>query len=793
MYSRRVSPHPQIKRSARQVCFSLMVVAAFVLAAAAANAQPQWYTLDGSPAGTPADVILDPASSATQSFFDIYIHGFYAETFVGPEGGTYTRVTVPGLPATVGVVGGPDLPVSSLSLAVPIGIGDVSFQSVIRENPSVFPNFLIAPKYQPGVEDTADAWVKDENIYSSPDPWPAGEGYDTELVTSKLGAILGEDVTVFAMRTNCVASELTVWSHLRVELGHAGVPTTSEPLTKDCVRLAAEQFANWPSVGSSYPPNVILYNADYLIVTAPSNAGALAPFVKQKSSRGFLVLTAYISPTGTSCSTIQSTISTWYYSTPSWHDHYVLLVGDVATIPLCNYTGYQTDDPYGSVNGYDLDEEVWVGRLSVDDSLDCSRQIAKILAYEDSAVTNGNYAEVLLAAHKEGSPGKYEGCQDSVAAASYRVAPNFTKLYGSWSWVRDSSVTREVDQQLGLVAYRGHGSATEWWQWNSATMLPESYDTTDVKGLANAPLAPVVWSYSCYNNALSVEDCLGEVWMEQAGREGAVAHYGSTMASNTNQNHELDRQMFKAVYDKGLTIHSHAIQYAEKQMATNVGSKNAWMYLLLGDPHMKIRRGPPPPWRVEFPQSVVICSTPPCSLSFEVYEEDDLDPVPGVLVAAYKSALGPLTLGPTNGDEVFVNRYTDGVGSAVLEASPTSTGWIYFTIQDDVGNAVVDSIEVREQGDVPPGGAERLVFRALPSMTTGATLFSLGRALGSAMTISIHDVSGRTVRSLSVDAGRRSVRWDGRTSSGARVASGLYFARLSGPEVTAVTRVVVVK
>ena len=47
--------------------------------------------------------------------------------------------------------------------------------------------------------------------------------------------------------------------------------------------------------------------------------------------------------------------------------------------------------------------------------------------------------------------------------------------------------------------------------------------------------------------------------------------------------------------------------------------------------------------------------------------------------------------------------------------------------------------------------------------------------------LSVHDVRGRLVRSLSdqqLAAGRHEIRWDGRDAAGARVAAGVYFFRL---------------
>lgn len=80
--------------------------------------------------------------------------------------------------------------------------------------------------------------------------------------------------------------------------------------------------------------------------------------------------------------------------------------------------------------------------------------------------------------------------------------------------------------------------------------------------------------------------------MEKADGD-AVRDYGATVPSGTTQNHELDRRIFKGVYDLDLVTQSHAIEYAEAQMDVVVGSGNAWLHLLLGTPDMQIRRHNP--------------------------------------------------------------------------------------------------------------------------------------------------------------------------------------------------------
>ena len=74
-----------------------------------------------------------------------------------------------------------------------------------------------------------------------------------------------------------------------------------------------------------------------------------------------------------------------------------------------------------------------------------------------------------------------------------------------------------------------------------------------------------------------------------------------------------------------------------------------------------------------------------------------------------------------------------------------------------------------------------------------STVLVFGRAPAARGTIRIYDVSGRVVRTIAVDPGMGSVRWDGTDNAGGRVGSGLYVARLSLGGVIDATRVAVVR
>lgn len=467
-------------------------------------------------------------------------------------------------------------------------------------------------------------------------------------------------------------------------IAHEGTAIEHRPMTKDRAALAAAKFLNWPAVALNFPVNALFYEGDFLFIYPSGYDDELQPLIDQKKARGFSVTEMTTLATGNTCASIRTAINNWYNSRFSWTDKYAILVGDVNQIPLCtSASGTPTDDLYASTNGDDLDEEIFLGRLSVDNEADAAQQVGKILSYSDNPPPFCCYDEVLLVAHKEDAPGKYVGAHESVRLGSYSVPPSFSTLYGHIAGVDDSDVSAAIDNSLGLVAYRGHGSSSAWTGWN----IPNDYfNSTDVGLLGNVmPRIPIIWSFACNNSEIGVDDSIGEHWMESAGSR-AVAHYGSTIPSYTDQNHELDRQMFKAVYDLGLTTHSHAIRYAEDQMGALIGSDNAWMYLLLGDPEMQIRRRNPSNLVIKIPDYVAVCKGPDCYLKVSVLDETGR-PLAGARVAVWKGANGR--------EEVFNNRYTDGNGSASIRINPETNGTLHYSVRDEQGNTAVGSVPVR--------------------------------------------------------------------------------------------------
>lgn len=702
---------------------------ALAVLSATSFAAEKWVGLiPGAAAGTPAELKIDEAASDhTRSIVELKIHGYFEDTVVGPDGKSYLKIRVPGLPQ-LGIEGGPDLPTARFIIAVATKVGSVklgkidALQTVNLNVPRIAPTLkaeldeAIDPKEDRGPGDpdgTAEQWSLDPEIYKETTAWPGPLSASELSIGLLLPAIPTADGELLPFQWTPVTGALKIHVHTRIEFLHPGTVQTFEKITRDRAKQLTNTVLNASLAKAWFPADLQTYSARYLIVTPETYTDELAAFVAYRKACGFQVTVRTLEQiTGAdTCANIRAAIQSWYATGSSSKDHYCLLVGDANVIPTCvGPNSIASDDPYGSPLDGDLEEEVYVGRLSVDGAGDLSAQLAKILAYEQSTDTSIGWNEAVLVAHKENAPNKYVGAHESVANASYAVPPSFIKIYGSQASSTNALVASTVNGGVGLVCYRGHGSTNAWTGWNG-----NDWHKNQVIALTNSQ-HPVVWSLSCTNQNIGwidvgapSQDSIGETWMEGA-TTGAVAHYGATVASGTGQNHELDRRLFEAVYDRGMVIHSHAIAWAESKMNEIVPGNNSWMYLLLGDPAMKIRRAKSDLVLTTFPQEVAVCLPGGCDLTVSVLDKVG-NPVPDALVSAFKPGDGSVLLG----DDVFSNAYTDKFGVATLKIAPQSLGTVKYTIRGESGAVTVGSILVTngpwaDLGEALPGvnGAPKL-------------------------------------------------------------------------------------
>ncbi|HMB67928.1 MAG TPA: C25 family cysteine peptidase [bacterium] len=748
----------------------------------AANSAPVWVSLDGQPAGTAASVVFDAvASSDSVSTFDVLVSGFWVDTKLDTLGVSYQALEVPGL-GIYDQLGAPDLPTAAVTLAVPTDNQQPALLQSDTTGVHAFPAYNVWPLGYGEIDDDttrAEIFVKDDSLYATPGLWPATPVASVGSTATLVGSVAVTTIRVTPFSVDPTTQILTVAEQLRVSIGHAGNPLQPQPISVRNYRLADAICANWSEFGPAYGPKTDSFVGDFLFVFPGAYYEELQPIITQKKARGYNVTIVTTEEVlGGTCADFRGVIANWYGFSPVQTERYCLLVGDVADIPHCvspavvGYAGgVATDDLYATVGGNDLSEEIYLGRLSVDSEQDVIDQVTRILRYEDSPPNFPDYGEALLVAHKENAPGKYEGAHESVRLATYSEPPTFLTAYGS-AGATNADVSNVIDGKVGLVAYRGHGSTTAWTGWNS---MSQFYSVTNVGALTNTLVNPVVWSFACSQSNCNANESMAEVWMNGV-TTGAISHYGATRPSYTSANHELDRRMFKAVYDLDLTKQSHAIEYAEASMTSlhsSAGRANSWMYTLLGDPDMDIRRERPQYQVITNPGVIDVTAA---TLGIRVQNPNGT-PFWGALVGAYKGA-------PGGGDEVLVNRYTGVDGWAYLPLDSLTAGTLYYTVQE-TGFSHFDSLTVGTFTGAPAMGEAGVPLSVGPNPMVGSGDVRFSTSRGGAVTVEAFDVRGRRVAVLvdgELPPGDHALRWDGKNEAGRRLANGMYFLRLSTPD-----------
>lgn len=758
---------------------------------------PVWISIDGSQAGTPANLTLDPqASSPERSVLELVVHGFWMTPRQGTDGLTYQQLSVPGL-TTLGTVGAPELPIARFALGLVTDAPGAVFAGAQVEAQTSYPGILPWPHPIGAIPDTfprPEIFVRDPVIYGQPIDYPGGYAEPFSGV-ERGGGVNTSACEIHPFRWNA-SGLLTVTNRARFTFDHPGVPSPVQVGSPMAGSFALERLANKGVVAPWVSWDAIMHHGYFLFVTPSEFDTELAPLIDQKKKRGFWVTTIHTEDIPApsfgqpACSQVRLAIQNWYAGTPTAADHFCILVGDANQIWPCTVSrpaGYElgttlpTDDLFGDADGNGVDDmgkEVYVGRLSPVDGADLDAQVARILAYEDKPSPQQEFDHAALVAWNSNDDNRFLKAMNVVQAASYAsVTPTFDLVDGGLPWTNNTWIDG-VAMTDGIVAYNGHGGSSNWWNWDRSH---QDYDISSVGSLVNHPVNPIVWSLACYTGNLYYNDCLGERWMS-GGTDGAVSFYGATRPSWIYDNGIMVRRLFDAVFNHAFTTQGIAIAFQEFGTILDTSTDNPVQYLLLGDPEMRIRRTNVPnsvPYIPDLPIYVVAGPITPIDIHVGLPSGS---PAVGVKVSLWKSGILAGANGASGadgpvGDQVLDNRYTDAAGNAHFDLAGLTPGTLYVTTTDDEGNVVEKLVGVTGMASVAPGaGAASL--RVASSISRGQVHFLLGGPLDRDARLLVCDISGRTVRSLRAPAGAHELTWDGADETGARAAAGLYLAKL---------------
>jgi len=570
-----------------------------------------WLALDESTGTAPETKIL--RCDTTGMELDFTIHGLELreeKADVAGEEENFQLLTIPEN-GHIYETGRPQLPVMRTLLIVPseevkLRVKDSKQQS--------FPGFNIYPA-QPPTTDCSETpgFVIDNEFYQTEQFHPTklaeiastGTLRDYRIVQLQLNPV----------QFNPATGELEVYRHLTIELefGESFVDDekAGHDLTPAFGTIYEETLLNYPQAKDWTRPRGLeggqdadnlrdtSNRADYLIISFDSFYDTMLPLVDAKAERGLEPMVVNTSdvyaefPAGGNDESIQDFIT---YAFENWElpPLYVLLVGDVDQLPI-HYSGDTPSDHYYSCVGDDdpYYPDVHLGRLSGGSAAEIELMRDRIIDYCADPPEGEWQTEVMLAAHGEGAPGKYQGCKEEIRNNIILQSPNADIWQVNCQYAAEGATTQgvvdDINEGTVIVNYRGHGGETDWSPSNNLHLT-----RTEVTALQNGDHLTVVYSLACLNNALDYDsgDCIGEAWLE-APEGGAIVHFGATRPSYTTQNHYHDKCLFNNTFYKQMNMVGEVITLADIQMLDywgtgGAGSTNVMMYLQLGDPEVPV-------------------------------------------------------------------------------------------------------------------------------------------------------------------------------------------------------------
>jgi hypothetical protein len=605
----------------------------------------EWISLvPGKTDGAEPEVRLI-SSNVAQTQVEIVLPGFFM--FETPEG---MDLYVPGWSQT-GNVGLPALPKTSFFMALPENL-PVSFDVAVLGQ-ARFEGYTITPLPEPTTDNQKPAGPV------QPKAWKGI--YPVEDAVQGHAGLMGDlpvtAVVAYPFHVDAGTGDLTVYSHMVVtvhhDYGHELWPEVS--LTDNVLRRSRGEVINFSSVAQA---SSRAGGINYLFLVKAGLESAIQPLVDWREKTGFITeIHAFgLKPT-------QYLVKNKIMEYTDLE--YVLIVGDDGDIPLANWSGDYGDHWYACTTGGsnpDLYADLGIGRLCGSDSARISTQVDKILDYEKSPPLNAWLKHTVLVANGEQYPGKYTQCKEEIRTKLATTSDwQVTKAYGGETGITNATVTWQINQGVNLLNYRGHGDIQLWASWNK---LGESFYNSDVEALSNGDKRPIVFNIAC--NCSDIRSyCMSECWMDTPG--GAVAALGAVHPSYTIPNHDFDKKLYEAIFEKDMTDIASAHMYASTYIVNNhgsIGADNARMYLWLGDPAMKV-------W-LNIPSAVNVSHDASIPAGFQTFdvtvETTGGDPIEGATVCLMKP------------NEVHAMGTTGADGVASIDISPTTSSELYVTV-----------------------------------------------------------------------------------------------------------------
>ncbi|MCX6640915.1 MAG: C25 family cysteine peptidase [bacterium] len=554
-----------------------------------ATAGAEWIATDSAIPSTPTVALVSHTPSAT--VLDITVPGFYSEEV--REAGTLYQQLSFGDFAMTQEVGKPQLPIVTKL----IGIPDRSDLRVSVEvlATKTLTGFHVWPAQEPLKDgEAAPPFVINSNFYTQNVNYP-GESAVVDLPQIWRDVRLTR-LEVRPMTYNPATNQLTVATKIRVRVEYFGYNPVHEftqhraPINLEFQNLYRSAVVNFDQMG--LPLNNGMTDdpgTKYLIVTTTPALPYVTAFANFRNAQGYETEVRALGTGFSTAEEIKAYITTLYNQ---FGLEYVLIVGDAyysggpgaVDVPMYYWVDSYSDSWYTMMDGAnDYLADLAIGRIIYDTPAELTLQMNKTMSYLTAPEVSNWAAHTLLVAHQEEYPQKYTLCKEQIRTFNYAIQnPIFGTAYGGAGATNADVVNYLNTNSSGILNYRGHGSATEWWQWGPSG----SFTATNIAQLTNTNRLFVHFDVCCDNMDFPGYNgnCLAESFMKSP--VAAVAIHSAIIPSYTIPNHDYDKEFYKAIYNNGINHIGYASNYANitvYQLHGTLGESNIRTYLWLGD------------------------------------------------------------------------------------------------------------------------------------------------------------------------------------------------------------------
>ena len=569
----------------------------------------------------------------------------------------FDRITLEGLSYNY-EPGHPEVPMQPIQMVIPAGEEAVKIEVIYQATEPVEGVYNIYPNQTPYP-------ISYEGVVSFDEPaneiYTKNEFFPTKLVSEVTTQYLrGHSIALFNLfpvQYNPVTQELIYYSSITISVETQSTTQAATSFQKfyrddESTRARVEQLVSNPEEVSSYPAsnNDREVTYDYVIITSSTYESNFADFVDFKLGQGYNVFlktttNIYSEYTGIdNADKIRNFIIDAYTTMGA---EYILLGGDTAIVPYRGFwvNSYGTEDynipsdlyfsgldrvgtgtgPDWNTNGdnkwgehveADYFSEVYLGRISADNSTELAAAINKQMMYQDSPVIADLEKTLMVGEELNNSPQTNGGdYKDEIVNGGYYngyttagIPNNFAidTLYDRDGYWSANQLYAKMNSGINLLNHLGHSNV-------DYNMKLYNYSVTNnnitVNGVNHNYF--ILYSQGCLPAAFE-QNCIAEKFTTI--ENGCVtfvgnSRYGWYVPGGSNSSSQLmDREFFDALFGEDITQVGPMNADSKEDNAAQCTNDNIrWVYyelILFGDPSLDVWTEVPENITATFPSSI---------------------------------------------------------------------------------------------------------------------------------------------------------------------------------------------